>query len=178
MDATLIKNYLKRIPLMSYFHEPTLETIGKICIARAFQNNQVIFKEGDSGRSIYVVMSGKVQIMKTIGSASEIKLSTISEDMLFGEMALLANIKRSGSAIAQGDVQCIEIRASEFMQIISKEPVTAFRFVSELAKILCQRLDQLDQEFITHLTSCSHCKEDRIKDFVTINEKLYAHWDF
>ena len=178
MDATLIKNYLKKIPLMSYFHELTLENIGKICIARAFQNNQIIFKEGDSGRSIYVVMSGKVHIMKTIGSSAEIKLSTISEDMIFGEMALLANIKRSGSAIAQGDVQCIEMRATEFMQIISKESVTAFRFISELAKILCQRLDQLDQEFISHLTSCSHCKEERIKDFITINEKLYSHWDF
>ena len=58
-----------------------------------------IFKEGDPGESLYLIKSGMVQIVKEI-NGSDVTLATLSDNEVFGEMALFSDLPRSASAQA------------------------------------------------------------------------------
>ncbi|MBN1613062.1 MAG: cyclic nucleotide-binding domain-containing protein [Deltaproteobacteria bacterium] len=67
-----------------------------------FQNGQVIFEEGSYGDWIYVVKEGIVEISKYVDGQMFI-IETLKEGDIFGEMAYIAKVPRTASAIARGE---------------------------------------------------------------------------
>ncbi len=67
-----------------------------------FQDGQIIFKDGDSGDWIYVIQSGQIEILKTVGGESVV-IEVLKTGDVFGEMAYLARTPRSASARAVGE---------------------------------------------------------------------------
>ncbi len=67
-----------------------------------FQDGQIIFKEGDSGDWVYVVYSGEVEIVKTVGGES-IVIEVLKPGDIFGEMSYFTRIPRTASARAVGE---------------------------------------------------------------------------
>lgn len=58
-----------------------------------------VFKEGDPGDSLFLIKSGMVQIVKEI-NGNDVTLATLSDNEVFGEMALFSDLPRSASAQA------------------------------------------------------------------------------
>ena len=59
----------------------------------------VIFEEGSTGRELYVVLDGQVEIAKVSG-ASKTVIVTLGKGEFFGEMAVIDGSSRSATAIA------------------------------------------------------------------------------
>lgn len=76
---------------------------------RLVTEGSVIFREGDSGTSAYVVQSGRVRIVKGMESSTPVLLGHVEEGGLFGEMALIDNSPRMASAVAETSAVLIAI---------------------------------------------------------------------
>ena len=63
-----------------------------------FDVNEVIFEEGSTGRELFVVLEGKVDIAK-INGASKTVIVTLGKGEFFGEMAVIDGSARSATAI-------------------------------------------------------------------------------
>jgi len=68
-----------------------------IASEETYQDGQVIFKEGSSGDWVYVVLSGSVEISKTIGERKA-TLAVLEPGEVFGELSYLGAIKRTATA--------------------------------------------------------------------------------
>ena len=68
---------------------------------REFEDNELIFKENDDGRDLYIIQEGFVVIKKE-SSVGDIILSEFSRGDFFGEMAMLQGIPRFASAFSKG----------------------------------------------------------------------------
>lgn len=77
-------------------------SIYPIASEEAYENGQIILKEGSSGDWVYVVLSGSVEISKTIGGRKFI-ISVLEPDEVFGELGYLGDIKRTATAQAIGE---------------------------------------------------------------------------
>jgi len=66
-----------------------------------FADGEIIFKEGSSGDWVYVVLSGQVEIYKTINQRKYV-IEVLGKGEVFGELSFLGNIKRTASAKAVG----------------------------------------------------------------------------
>lgn len=66
-----------------------------------YQDGKVIFKEGSSGTWVYYVVSGAVEISRTIGGKKHV-FEILREGEIFGEFGFLGGIKRTGTARAMG----------------------------------------------------------------------------
>ena len=66
-----------------------------------YGDDQIIFKEGSSGDWVYVVLSGSVEVSKTIGGKKFI-MGLLRPDEVFGELAFFGRIKRMATARAIG----------------------------------------------------------------------------
>jgi CRP-like cAMP-binding protein len=73
-----------------------------IASKETYKDGQIIFKEGSSGNWIYVVLSGSVEISKTIGGKKSM-LSVLEPDEVFGELGYLGYIKRTATVRAVGE---------------------------------------------------------------------------
>ncbi|GAI76222.1 unnamed protein product [marine sediment metagenome] len=57
----------------------------------SFKKGEVVFNEGDQGNAMYIIKSGKVDVIKDTGK-EEIVLATLEQKSFFGEMALLVTL--------------------------------------------------------------------------------------
>jgi CRP/FNR family cyclic AMP-dependent transcriptional regulator len=80
---------------------------------RVYQAGQVVFEEGDSANSAYIIRSGAVDIVKRT-PAETIVLVTLKANQAFGELALIDGSPRSATAIATEMTELMVIPAAKF----------------------------------------------------------------
>jgi CRP/FNR family transcriptional regulator, cyclic AMP receptor protein len=100
-----------------------------------FAAGETIFTEGTSGREMYVVLEGSVDIR--IGNKT---LDVTGPGGVFGEMALLDSSDRSATAIAKDDCTLASIDERQFLRMVERAPL----FALNVMQILADRLRRMD----------------------------------
>src|SRR5688572_22432804 len=103
---------------------------------KRFAPGEVIFKEGDPGDGLFVVLAGRVQISAAIGSGERHVFSTASPGDVFGEMAVLDNLPRSAHASAEGETTLIFVPRNEFVDLLKGSPAMSLTVVQEFSRRL------------------------------------------
>lgn len=178
IDKNTICGYLKNIHLFSALNKEQIENISQSCVSKNYKSGETIFKEKEVGNSVYIIASGEVRIHKSVATDNPIHLATLKENSLFGELSLITDIPRSATAIANNDVGLIEVPASTFMNVIMKDKSVALNFIHSLAKMICERLVSLDEQFTKHMQSCPLSKDAKIKEYQNVHDKLFSDWPF
>ena len=82
----------------------------------------VIFEEGSTGRELYVVLDGEVEIAKVAGAAKTV-IVTLGKGEFFGEMAVIDGSSRSATAIAAAPhTRVMRINHARFVYLVSQQP--------------------------------------------------------
>ena len=108
------------------------ETDVKSPVLRTLTSGDVLFYEGDSGESAYVVESGVIEI-RHFKEEEYITLAELKEGTLFGEIALIDKRPRSATAIATSDAVVREITKNYFLEYLESSPDVAFEIMQRLA---------------------------------------------
>jgi CRP-like cAMP-binding protein len=85
----------------------------------------VIIREGDPGRSFYIIIEGRVRIYKAGEDGKEITLAHLGEGAFFGEMALLSGAPRTANVSAEDDTEVLEISDSVLRRLAGAHPQVA-----------------------------------------------------
>ena len=110
-------------------------------IGKTYKDGEIICREGEEGRSMYVVQSGKVNVVKKI-TDGELVLKTLETGDIFGEMALFDHLPRSATVRAEGEAVVLSIDKKGFFAKASKDPTLAFNILEGMSK----RIRELDNE--------------------------------
>lgn len=78
-----------------------------------YEPGEVVFEEGDSGDSLFMIMSGQVEILKRFGDSQE-TVRSLGPGEYFGEMALLGRHPRSAGARALTTLDVVVLPGSDF----------------------------------------------------------------
>src|SRR6201992_1679089 len=101
-----------------------------------FDAGDVIFEEGSTGRELFVVLDGQVEIAK-INDASKAVLVTLGKGEFFGEMAVIDGSSRSATAIAAtAHTRVMRINHARFVYLVSQQPAFALMVMDSLIKLL------------------------------------------
>lgn len=112
-------------------------------------DGQVVFREGDVGDKMYVVLDGRVMISKSIPGAGEEALAFLERGDYFGEMALIDNQPRSADARAhQGGAVVLAIPRDVLEGILDIDKVTSKRMLKILCSLIAKRLRALDEKIV------------------------------
>lgn len=116
---------------------------------RKYGPNQVIFREGESGHEMYVVLEGRVMISKYIPGAGEEALAFLERGGYFGEMALIDNEPRSADAKAhEGGAVVLVIPREVLEGILDIHKLSSIRLLTILCNLVASRLRELDDKII------------------------------
>jgi CRP-like cAMP-binding protein len=101
-----------------------------------FDVGEVIFEEGSTGRDLYVVLDGMVDIAKVNGASKSV-LVTLGKGEFFGEMAVIDGSSRSATAIsAAPNTRVMRINHARFVYLVSQQPAFALMIMDALSKRL------------------------------------------
>jgi len=96
----------------------------------------VIFEEGSTGRELYVVLDGKIDIVKDSGP-TRMTVVTLGKGEFFGEMAVIDGSSRSATAIAAvPKTKVMRINHARFVYLVSQQPAFALMIMDALSKRL------------------------------------------
>jgi CRP-like cAMP-binding protein len=98
--------------------------------------NSTIFREGDSGSQMYLIVEGEVEIRKKTTEKSTTTLAILKKGDFFGEMAMVEKKPRSASAIAATNCRLLALDQNAFMTLIEQNSDFAVRMI----KVLSTRL--------------------------------------
>lgn len=140
-------NLLKNSQLFSRLNDQELTVLAKFSNFSFFKNNDIIFKEGSKGHSLFIVKSGGVRIIKKTGDNNESDIAEFIEGELFGEMDLFEDAPRNASAVAADDTTLLVFpgKGRKFEDIIKKYPAIFANILHELIAITAHRIRETNK---------------------------------
>src|SRR5438093_5344319 len=108
---------------------------------KEFRRGDVLFREGERGKEMYVIQAGKVNITKTVRETEKI-LATLGAGEFFGEMSILNHKPRSAGAVVAEDAKLLVIDPKTFEAMIRGNVEIAVRLIKKLS----DRLQEADEQ--------------------------------
>lgn len=144
------------VPFLGSFSGDHLRRLLDSSKVREYEPDEVIIPEGQADRWLYVLMIGRVRILK---DDEEIASSDQAGDV-FGELAVIGDGVRSATVISAGRTYCLAIDGDFMKGLPADEQKTCHAILYRLfAKIIAERLRLTSEEL-------AHAKQeiDRLKD--------------
>lgn len=115
---------LRSFPLLEKISDEDLKALITLLKEENFIKGKNIITEGEYGSTMYLLIDGVVDIIKTTIYKDEFVCATLSSDLhcIFGEMALLDEDKRSATVKAKTDCKALSITKDNFNQYLDKYP--------------------------------------------------------
>ena len=103
---------------------------------QSYKPDEVLFREGEESTAAYLIVSGRVRIVKGLDSDKPKEIAVVGAGEYVGEMGAIDDLPRSASAVAQGRVVAAPVTPGEFMDMLRMNPDEAI----DLLKVLFERL--------------------------------------
>ena len=126
---------LSKVSLFKGLNKPLLRKLLIDLFEKEYGAGEIIFSEGDSGKALYIVMSGSVHIVKKTGSENKV-LALLGPGSYFGELALISESPRFASAISEEKTNLLIMYKSYFDNLIKGNSRISSRVLLNLAKSL------------------------------------------
>lgn len=173
-----IARLLETIEFFQGLSHEDFRALAQNVIHHRFRAGELIVNYGDMGSSMYLIVSGDVNIYIPDNASRRLSLKDISSGEHFGEMALFDHCPRSASAIATTDVEALELTRETLLQLMQRQPQVAVTLLQTLSSrlrqtdmLLSQRVSKnVEVEFEKRLTW-----KDRVADKVAA---LNGSWVF
>jgi phosphoserine phosphatase RsbU/P len=121
-----------------------------------FKMGSYLFREGEPGNSLYVVMNGKLEILLAADTADEMLLRTCGPGEYVGEMSLMMpQGMRTATVRAREDSQVWVINREKFTEVLNHYPQLAYSMV----EIMSERLDSSNEAAFNDLVAKNHALE-------------------
>ena len=139
-----LKAFLARTPFFGALDEAALDKLARMLVRRTYLADAVVFNEGDTGRSMYIIESGQVIMTRTGDSGHQVKLVRLGRGDFFGETTLIEMQPRPYTARCETTVQLLELSNMDLYRLY-REDVKAYVLVLQnINRELCRRLRWAD----------------------------------
>ena len=145
-----LEKVLLAMPPFQKLNSKIIKQLMKIIHNRSYEENEYIFYQGDPGIGLYIIIEGEVTILQTIEEGRVMELAHLKRGDFFGEMALLDEEVRSGSAIALKPSNMAVIFKPDLDEFIEQFPKTGVQILRGISIIITTRLRKVNDEYFSY----------------------------
>ncbi len=147
-DDVLVQE-LKNVPVFQDLSDPEIRTLIQGSRVRRFNNSDpILFKEGDRGDGVYIILRGEVEVYKVDRSGAEFMLTVLPAGDFVGEMALLEDKPRSAHARAKGEVLALFVTRNDYVNLVGSQPAALSKLFLRMLSTLSERLRLLNEHYV------------------------------
>src|ERR671928_917080 len=108
-----IAGLLRRVPVFEALAADDLRRVADVAVPRRFAAQQVIFREGDSSDTCYVVRRGHARAVRENVDGRSITLAHFGPGDIFGELAMFDDERRSATVETLDPVDAVAVAGSD-----------------------------------------------------------------
>jgi len=108
------------IPFFVPLQETEREQLAETATMHVFKAGEMIIREGDPGRSVYVILDGRVKVSTKDHGGKESELATLGVGQFFGVTSLLSGKPRSSSVAALESTVLVELSSASMAKVIKQ----------------------------------------------------------
>ncbi|MBS3966269.1 MAG: Crp/Fnr family transcriptional regulator [Truepera sp.] len=131
-----LKAFLRQVPLFKDVPQRAIDIAAEAMQLRSFEAGSTLFREGDTGEALYILVSGLVKVSKVDLDGHEKTLAIFQSSEVLGEMALLSEDQRSATALALSKVEALVLYRDDFLKLLTNYPIINLNLTSTLAQRL------------------------------------------
>jgi CRP-like cAMP-binding protein len=128
-----ISKQLQETELFEHVDPDTLAALAANMHHRVFSQGDVLFRVGEMGDAMYIILSGQVRIF-TVNQGHELTLMHYGPTEIFGEFTLLDNKPRSASAAAATPLEVMVLHRKDFMDFLTARPQVSLAMMRSLSR--------------------------------------------
>lgn len=131
--------FVRRVPIFKELRDDFIVRLTSVMNELSFPANYTIFRQGEEGRSLYIVVSGRVKVH--IGNK---QLAEVEQGKYFGEMAVFDTQSRSASATTLEPCEFLELTQEQLYDAIEETPEIAVNIIRELSRLIRRLNDDMN----------------------------------
>ncbi len=158
--------FLRQVSLFRSLSDKALLDLSAITIEQLIPPKTIVFKEGDKGDALYIVKSGKVNILKRNNSGIDSVLVSLGKGAVIGDMAIIDEQPRSASVQTIQESAFLIITKDDFRSLLSEIPEISF----QILKLTTERL-RATNIHLKELEASTNQMEDVIRVITKIARK-------
>jgi CRP/FNR family transcriptional regulator, cyclic AMP receptor protein len=113
------------------------------------EGGSIIFREGEMGDRLFIILDGQVRISKHIPGIGEEALAVLGRGEFFGEMSLIDDSPRSADARAHsGVLNILSVDRKTLHEVLNMDPAASMQFLGLLNRMLCRRLREINEKIV------------------------------
>lgn len=157
-DRSTLRETLKKNVLFQDLTNNELRYLERVVHLRHYQTGEYIFHQDERALGMYIITSGKVNVVVNAPDVDGLKLketlvTTLGEGAFLGEHSLIeAEAVRTASTIAAEPTTLIAFLKPDLMDIVQRRPIMGLKITMQLAKVLSMRLRKTTEK-LTELST-------------------------
>ena len=137
-----IPDFLAGLPLFRDMSGLEVTAVSAFLEPRRFSKGSVVFREGESGKELFIVHYGRVGSYVTQSDGTRRDVYEFEPGVLFGEMAIIEDEPRSATCYAKEDSELLVLDGIDFYRLVWEHPVVGFKLLSSMARVMTSWLDE------------------------------------
>ncbi len=147
VTAPDLKTFLLATPFFGGLSDGSLDLLMSMLVERRFEAGATVVAEGEAGRSMFIVKSGRLAVSKRASSGRVVPISVLQPGDFFGEMTLIEMQNRSATVVAEAPTVLYELTAQN-LYACYKADIHAYVIVLQnINRELSRRLRRADERF-------------------------------
>src|SRR6202166_1093110 len=139
-----LKAFLIATPFFGGLSDASLDLLVSMLVERRFDVGAIIVAEGEPGRSMFIVHSGRLVVSRLGDSGHVIRMAGLEPGDFFGEMTLIEMQNRSATVVAQSPTVLYELTAQKLYACYKADIGAYVMVIQNINRELCRRLRRAD----------------------------------
>lgn len=135
-----VTELLKKVAIFHDLDDDELAQLADVSREETFVSGEYIFREGESGNRLYLIVEGDVRISRDVPGSGEEALAVLKPGAIFGEMSVFDRSERSTDAISNGGTTTFTISRTDFEMLLDLNRELAFKVLWSCVRLLSSRL--------------------------------------
>ncbi len=137
-----VGDYLATLPLFSSMSGLEVNAVSAFLEPRRFLKGDIVFREGETGKELFIVRSGRISSFVTLADGSRRDIYEFGPGMLFGEMAIIEDEPRTATCWAKEDSELLVMEGIDFYRLAWNYPMIGIKLLSSMASVMVSWLDE------------------------------------
>ena len=144
--STDVVESLGKVQLFAGIRTEGLRRVASICSEESFRLGDIVFREGEVGDKLYIILDGKIRISREVSGMGEEALAVLGIGQAFGKMALIDDFPRSADARVHERCRLLVLTKEALEDLLFIDKDLGYEVLWNFVRILSTRLRETNDK--------------------------------
>ena len=130
---------LRSVQVFHDLSRKELLQVDELLHQRVYEQNEIVFEEGDAGHGVFIILSGKVRVNSS-RKLFEAAAAEFGPGDILGELSLFDEALRMGTAVAAERTLFVALFQAEFSSLLTRNKSIGVKVLLQISKTLSRRV--------------------------------------